>query len=114
MPTSPSIVITIHCVNALSVVLTVYYLILINVQSLALMKASAFLINTSRGGLVDEAALDVLNIEPPNVDNPLFKLDNCIITPHIAWATKTARQRLLNIAAANIEGFLTGDLLCKL
>lgn len=97
---------------------------LINVQSLALMKTSAFLINTSRGGLVDEAALtkaletkqiagaalDVLNIEPPNADNPLFKLDNCIITPHIAWATKTARQRLLNIAAANIEGFLTGDL----
>jgi glycerate dehydrogenase len=97
---------------------------LINPQSLALMKASAFLINTSRGGLVDEialakalenkqiagAALDVLNIEPPNAENPLFKLDNCIITPHIAWATKTARQRLLNIAAANIEGFLTGEL----
>jgi glycerate dehydrogenase len=97
---------------------------IINIQSLALMKTSAFLINTSRGGLVDEAALtkaletkqiagaalDVLNIEPPNADNPLFKLDNCIITPHIAWATQTARQRLLNIAIANIKGYLKGDL----
>jgi glycerate dehydrogenase len=97
---------------------------IINIQSLALMKTSAFLINTSRGGLVDEAALtkaletkqiagaalDVLNIEPPNADNPLFKLDNCIINPHIAWATQTARQRLLNIAIANIKGYLKGDL----
>lgn len=97
---------------------------IINIQSLALMKTSAFLINTSRGGLVDEAALtkaletkqiagaalDVLNIEPPNADNPLFKLDNCIITPHIAWVTQTARQRLLNIAIANIKGYLKGDL----
>lgn len=97
---------------------------LINTQSLALMKPSAYLINTSRGGLVDElalskalqskqiagAALDVLNIEPPKSDNPLFKLDNCIITPHIAWATQTARQKLLNIAIANIKGYLKGDL----
>jgi glycerate dehydrogenase len=97
---------------------------LINTQNLALMKTSAFLINTSRGGLVDEAALtkaletkqiagaalDVLNIEPPKSDNPLFKLENCIITPHIAWATQTARQTLLNIAIANIKGYLKGDL----
>lgn len=97
---------------------------LINTLSLGLMKSSALLINTSRGGLVDElaltkalqtkqiagAALDVLNIEPPQPDNPLFKLDNCIITPHIAWATQTARQTLLNIAIANIKGYLKGDL----
>lgn len=97
---------------------------LINAQRLALMKPSAFLINTSRGGLVDEntlaqalqrgqiagAGLDVLNVEPPKLDNPLFKLQNCFITPHIAWATQTARQKLLEIAVANLQAFLQGTL----
>ncbi len=95
---------------------------LVNTQRLALMKSSAFLINTSRGPLVDEAALadalqsgqiagaglDVLSVEPPKMDNPLFQLENCFITPHIAWATQTARQRLLEVAVANIQGFLEG------
>ncbi|MEN8215994.1 MAG: D-2-hydroxyacid dehydrogenase [Pseudomonadota bacterium] len=96
---------------------------LVNAQRLALMKPSAFLINTSRGPLIDEealaqalrsgqiagAGLDVLNIEPPKLDNPLFSLKNCIITPHIAWATQTARQTLLEIAVANIQAFLNGS-----
>ncbi len=93
---------------------------LINAHSLALMKSSAFLINTGRGPLVDEnalaealhsgqiagAGLDVLSVEPPKVDNPLFQLDNCFITPHVAWATQTARQTLLNMAVANLQAFL--------
>jgi glycerate dehydrogenase len=95
---------------------------LVNAQRLSLMKPSAFLINTSRGPLVDEkalaqaleeekiagAGLDVLTTEPPERDNPLFTLKNCLITPHIAWATQTARQRLLDIAIANLEGFVQG------
>jgi len=95
---------------------------LVNAQRLALMKPSAFLINTSRGPLVDEealaqalqsgqiagAGLDVLTVEPPKRDNPLFSLKNCFITPHIAWATQTARQTLLEIAVANIQAFLNG------
>ena len=86
------------------------------------MKPTAILINTARGGLVDEealynalktgkisaAGLDVLNEEPPNQGNPLFKLKNCFITPHIAWATKAARQRLMNIAVNNLRQFLNG------
>jgi glycerate dehydrogenase len=96
---------------------------LVNAQRLALMKPSAFLINTSRGPLVDEealaqalrsgqiagAGLDVLTVEPPKLDNPLFSLKNCFITPHIAWATQTARQTLLEIAVANIQAFLNGS-----
>jgi len=95
---------------------------LINAERLALMKKSTFLINTSRGGLINEealvqalvngeiagAALDVLTVEPPNQDNPLFKLENCVITPHIAWATQTARQTLLDSVVANIWAFLQG------
>lgn len=93
---------------------------LINAERLALMKPSAFLINTSRGPLVDElaladalntgrlagAGLDVLSIEPPPADNPLLTAKNCHITPHIAWATQAARQRLLDTAVANIQAFL--------
>ncbi|MHB9137904.1 MAG: D-2-hydroxyacid dehydrogenase [Victivallaceae bacterium] len=89
---------------------------------LYMMKPSAFLINTARGGLVDEAALaealnsgrlagaglDVLSVEPPSNSNPLLKARNCHITPHFAWASKAARQRLLNIAAANVRDFLNG------
>ncbi len=93
---------------------------LINAHSLALMKSSAFLINTGRGTLVDEnalaealrtgkiagAGLDVLSVEPPKIDNPLFKLENCFITPHVAWATQTARQTLLDMTVANLQAFL--------
>jgi glycerate dehydrogenase len=95
---------------------------LVNAQFLAKMKPTAFLINTARGGLVDEAALadalnhdriagaglDVLSSEPPLPDNPLLSAKNCIITPHIAWATKTARIRLLQVTADNIRAWLNG------
>ncbi len=95
---------------------------IVNQEHLALMKPTAFLINTARGGLVDEAALaaalnagklggaglDVLSAEPPESDNPLLNAMNCHITPHIAWASKAARQRLLSIAAANVRAFLNG------
>ncbi|MGD9873145.1 MAG: D-2-hydroxyacid dehydrogenase [Kiritimatiellia bacterium] len=94
----------------------------INAGTLALMKPSAFLINTGRGPLVDEAALaaalrggklagaglDVLSVEPPPKDNPLLNCPNCFITPHIAWATKAARVRLYDIAVKNIEFFMRG------
>jgi glycerate dehydrogenase len=86
------------------------------------MKPSAFLINTSRGGVINEAdladalnngrlagaGLDVLSTEPPAADNPLLRAKNCIITPHIAWAARNARIRLLQIAAANIRAWLDG------
>lgn len=89
------------------------------------MKKSAFLVNTSRGPLVvDEdladalnndviagAALDVLSVEPPAKDNPLLSAKNCIVTPHIAWATKEARARLMDIAADNLDAFLTGKII---
>jgi glycerate dehydrogenase len=96
---------------------------LINGARLALMKPSAFLINTGRGPLVVDqdlanalndgriagAALDVLTVEPPRTDSPLFHAKNCLITPHIAWATRAARARLLNIAVANLRAFQTGQ-----
>ncbi len=95
---------------------------LVNEHRLQLMKPTAFLINTSRGPLIDEkaladalnagkiagAGLDVLSREPPEADNPLLKAKNCYITPHIAWATRAARQRLMDIAVANIRAFLNG------
>jgi len=95
---------------------------MINMKVLKKMKKTAFLINTSRGPLVvDEdlaqalnhhiiagAGLDVLTDEPPSPDNPLLKAKNCIITPHIAWATKEARTRLMNIAVNNLKAFLEG------
>jgi glycerate dehydrogenase len=95
---------------------------MINAKSLALMKPSAFLINTSRGPLVVEqdladalnggrlagAAVDVLSSEPPSADNPLLRAKNCIVTPHIAWATKEARTRLLEAAVANLRAFREG------
>ncbi|HXV21640.1 MAG TPA: D-2-hydroxyacid dehydrogenase [Desulfuromonadales bacterium] len=95
---------------------------LVDARRLALMKSSAFLINTGRGPLVDEAALaaalntggiagaglDVLSVEPPPVGNPLLQAANCCITPHIAWATRAARERLLETAAGNIRAYLTG------
>jgi glycerate dehydrogenase len=101
---------------------------LIDARALSLMKPSAFLINVARGGLVDEAALakalreqrlagaatDVLSQEPPVNGNPLFEpgIPNLIITPHCAWASREARQRLLDKTADNIEGFLQGRLDC--
>jgi len=87
------------------------------------MKKSAFLLNTSRGPvIVDEdlaealnndwiagAGIDVLSVEPPSKNNPLFAAKNCLITPHIAWATKEARMRLMDIAVNNLLAFLTGN-----
>lgn len=95
---------------------------LVNALRLSQMKPTAYLINTSRGGLVDEnalaealeakkiagAALDVLSEEPPTKKNPLFFMRNCIITPHHAWATKAARQRLMDAAAENLKAFIAG------
>ena len=89
---------------------------------LARMKSSAFLLNTSRGPLINEpdlaealisqriagAGLDVLSVEPPLADNPLFRARNCLITPHIAWATRAARSRLMDTAVANVSAFLEG------
>lgn len=94
----------------------------VNAQRLATMKPSAYLINTGRGPLIDEpalaealangtiagAGLDVLSSEPPSADNPLLLAPNCIITPHIAWATVESRQRLLQIAADNLKAYLDG------
>ncbi len=95
---------------------------LINRERLRSMRDGAYLINVARGGLVDQealaeslrsekiagAALDTLYPEPPSKNNPLFGIDRCIITPHIAWASKTARQRLIDIAADNMRSFLAG------
>ena len=93
---------------------------LINAAKLAQMKPSAFLINTARGALIHEpdlaaalnaeriagAGLDVLSVEPPLASNPLLSARNCVLTPHIAWATRNARLRLLEVTAANIRGYL--------
>jgi glycerate dehydrogenase len=97
---------------------------LVNAQRLALMKPTTFLLNTSRGSLIEEAALadalnachiagaavDVLSAEPPLSDNALLHAKNCIVTPHIAWATRAARSRLMQIAVANVRAFLNGKL----
>jgi glycerate dehydrogenase len=100
---------------------------LINLQTLALMKPGAFLINTARGALIDEpaliealrakriagAALDVISQEPPPGDHPIVvaakQLDNLIVTPHTAWSSSEARQRLLVEVKANIEAFLRAE-----
>lgn len=95
---------------------------MINQSTLDKMKPSAFLINTSRGQLVDEAALavalnqgvisgaalDTLWQEPPAENNPLLIARNCVITPHIAWATLDARQRIMSMVAENIQSYLDG------
>jgi glycerate dehydrogenase len=96
---------------------------LVNAERLQKMKSSAVLINTGRGPLVDEqaladalnvgtiagAGLDVLSTEPPATDNPLLTAKNCVITPHVAWASLQARRRLLSIAAENLSAYLNGD-----
>lgn len=99
---------------------------LINERTLALMKSTAFLINTARGALIDEAALiaalskkqiaaaalDVITKEPPPADHPIVlaakELDNLIVTPHTAWSAREARERLLNEVEENIVAFLLG------
>jgi len=109
-------VVTLHCP------LTAENKNIVNEQRLAMMKKTAFLINTSRGPLVDEqalaqalnnekiagAGLDVLSSEPPEMNNPLLTARNCFITPHISWATRAARERLLNAATNNVAAFLAG------
>lgn len=95
---------------------------LINERTLGLMKPTSLLINTGRGPLVDEAALaaalnagtiagaglDVLSVEPPKQPNPLQQAKNCLITPHVAWASREARTRLIDACAANLRAFLAG------
>lgn len=95
---------------------------LIRSETLALMKSTAFLINTARGGIVNEAdladalnsgrlagaGLDVLDKEPMSPDTPLKSAKNCLITPHIAWSPLETRERLIGIVADNLEGFLAG------
>ncbi|MBO7251993.1 MAG: D-2-hydroxyacid dehydrogenase [Oscillospiraceae bacterium] len=96
---------------------------IINAGSIAKMKDGAMLINTSRGGLVDEdalvealesgklrgAAVDVVSTEPMKEGNPLLKTRKCIITPHIAWAPVESRQRLLNTVVENVRAYLEGN-----
>ena len=95
---------------------------MINREFLSRMKPSAFLLNTSRGPLIDEAALaealnagqlagaavDVASVEPITDDNPLLTATNCLITPHMAWSSLAARRRMMQITAENVSNFLTG------
>lgn len=95
----------------------------VNAALLETMKPSSFLINTSRGPLINEkdladalnagtlagAGVDVVSKEPIEADNPLLKAKNCVITPHIAWATLEARQRLMQTTVDNVAAFIDGD-----
>jgi glycerate dehydrogenase len=95
---------------------------LINAERIEMMKTTAILVNTSRGPLVDEhaladalnnqkitaAGLDVLSEEPPSENNPLIRVKNCYITPHIAWATQSARARLMKTVIENLKSYLEG------
>ena len=114
---SKSDVVSLHCP------LTTETQGIINDGNLALMKQTAFLINTGRGPLVNEydlaealnsgriagAGLDVLTTEPPALDNPLITAKNCFITPHIAWATLASRTRLMKIVVDNVRAFIRGE-----
>ena len=96
---------------------------MINRETLSLMKPSAFIINTSRGALIDETALiealenaviagaglDVQEVEPPKEDSPLYTMDNVLLTPHMGWKGLETRQRLLSILAENIKNFMEGN-----
>jgi glycerate dehydrogenase len=96
---------------------------MVNRSVLARMRREGFLINTSRGGLVDEhdlaealragqiagAAVDVVSAEPIQADNPLLTAPNCLITPHMAWTTLAARRRVMQATADNIAAFLAGN-----
>ena len=96
---------------------------IINRESIAKMKDGVIILNTSRGPLIVEqdlanalnsgkvysAAVDVVSVEPIRADNPLLEAQNCIITPHIAWAPKESRQRLMDIAVSNLEAFMEGN-----
>ncbi len=109
-------VITLHCP------LTKDTSKLINEETLKMCKDGAYLINTSRGGVIDEvalasalkngklagAALDVLDVEPMTANCPLFGLKNAVITPHVAWSPLKTRERLMGIVVSNIEAFLAG------
>lgn len=95
---------------------------LVNWERLTLMKPHALIINTARGGVINEAdlakalnegiiggaGLDVLSAEPPQPENPLLTVRNCIITPHVAWSSKEARGRLLHTVAENLRAYLAG------
>lgn len=96
---------------------------MINAATLAWMKPTAFLLNTSRGPLIDEpalatalaagrlagAGLDVLSVEPPPADHPLLRAPRCLVTPHLAWSTVAARRRLMTTAVANVRQWLSGQ-----
>ncbi len=110
-------IISLHCP------LTTKTKALVNASRLSMMKQTTFLINATRGPLIDEKALakalnanriagagvDVLSTEPPDPANPLRTTKNCIVTPHIAWATRSARQRLMEIAVGNVNAFIKGN-----
>ena len=113
---SESDVVSLHCpLNAQT-------LGMVNAQRLQLMKPTAILINTARGPLIDETALadalnagklaaaglDVLSQEPPKADNPLLAARHCYLTPHIAWGSTAARQRLMQILVGNVKAYLEG------
>lgn len=114
---SKSDIVSLHCP------LTAETAGMINKDTLAKMKDGAFLINTARGPLIDEAAVaealctgklrgaavDVVSYEPIRKENPLLASPNCIITPHIAWAPTEARQRILEITCKSIHGYLSGN-----
>lgn len=113
---SRSDIISLHCPQTLQTEK------MINAESIAKMKDGAMLVNTARGGLVDEnalvqalesgklrcAAVDVVSQEPMKPDNPLLSTRKCIITPHIAWAPVESRQRLLDCVVENIRAFISG------
>lgn len=96
---------------------------IVNKKNLEKMKATAYLINTSRGALVNEAdlasslenhgiagaGLDVLSSEPPLPDNPLLNAKNCVITPHVAWSLQETRERLMHLISKNIKAYLRGE-----